>query len=1194
MSSIKKILLTLVVISAVIIIPLYVIFTTFNNDDYRRAIIWSAHHFTDYELEINGAFSIDISMEPVIRAKQINIRALDKSIEVYIETIDLQIALKPLLSDTLNIKYLNISDVDINSFELEEESSQTDYSKSFTLLPILEIAEFRNIQYTYERSDTQIPVDIFLEKLQLKEVYPDGSRILEGAGRIGIDEFVLNGETGSLVELFEPTQPFPFMLNWELPGGTIRVEGTIGNPWTGQEVNLALSSNIHDVDYLLNRFYPDVPDLGHLNISGKLTGDYPTFTLESIQLSLLRDETVSINVAGRIEDFTTLAGLDLQYEITLNDSAIINRYLPEGSPHIQQLITNGRIQSNENEILIKEAKLQLANNEGLVIHVEGYTDLLDSLIGLPLDNTQITATITSPKTYALSPLLIEKIPELGSVAGQVILNIKDKIAVLGIKDFHTVNDGPLSVKVDGNLVFTKIFTDESTNEFSLDFYTTAQSTALISKLIKYEIPDIGPIDARFRLHGNNDQFTLENIKLLAGDSDTVKIKLEGHIDKFQSVKEFGSTDMQVSIHANNLASLSSYTKITLPEAGPVQSNFTIRGNSKALAIPEISLLVGDENNFRISAKGEIRQISLSPELEVAGVNIPLELHAQSSKQIFGLIDEALPELGPLYIKAVLIDHESNPRLQNIVLQVGDRQQAILQASGQLDYFLDTNIINLESLFETDISLLLSRITEQEVPDLGKITGKMKLDNSDGTLGFEILEVSGSKVGVYTLNARGVYDDIKHHRELEFDMQFHTEDLDHFDGLFGQDFPLTGPIGFKGHLSGSDEKASFAGDIDFMEGVFTVDLDVFLTGERPNITGKIFTPEIRMEKFINFYGQQTEESIKIKDEINPSDKTITKPSTNVFEQRKQVSEKQKTETTPLTPLFNKEPIDFDPLKLLDLDLQIIIDEVTGAESRIDKIDTRIKLDDGELRIHPANVYFEGGSVKVDANVVAGKPAHMSFKLEAEDVDLEQLTSRFQEEKTLDGDLHLNIDLTSTGNSLYEIVSNLNGKTGWVIENGKIYTNALDILHLDALRWFLGGVLKNQEREITCAISHYTIEDGLMTSDIFYFGTTTDEFRAEGTIHLPDEELDLVLQARQKKLLRRGRKSYEIGGTIRQPQVKGIPFIKAVFGIGKIFFAPVILLPGAAVGELWSKVDEGKGGTCVEHKEASEKRRKVSPD
>jgi len=117
---------------------------------------------------------------------------------------------------------------------------------------------------------------------------------------------------------------------------------------------------------------------------------------------------------------------------------------------------------------------------------------------------------------------------------------------------------------------------------------------------------------------------------------------------------------------------------------------------------------------------------------------------------------------------------------------------------------------------------------------------------------------------------------------------------------------------------------------------------------------------------------------------------------------------------------------------------------------------------------------------------------------------------------------------------------------------------------------------------------------MTSDIFYFGTTTDEFRAAGTIHLPDEELDLVLQARQKKLLRRGRKSYEIGGTIRQPQVKGIPFIKAVFSIGKIFFAPVILLPGAAAGELWSMVDEDKGGTCVEHKEAAEKRIKVSSD
>ena len=1197
MITIKKILLTTVIISAVIIIPLYLIITTFDDDDYRKAIIWSALHFTDYELEINGAFSIDVSMDPVISAKQINIRSLNRSLEVYIETIDLQFALEPLFSDTLNIKYLNISDVDINSYEIEEESPQTDNEEPFALLPILELAEFRNINYTHERSGTLPPIDIFLEELQLKEAYPDGSRILEGAGRIGTDEFVLNGEMGSLVEMFEPTKPFPFMLNWKLSGGTIRVGGTINQPWTGQAVNLAISSEIHDVNYLLSRFYPDVPDLGHLSFSGNLMGDYPAFTLESIQLSLSRDEAVNINATGRIEDITTIAGLDIQYEITLNDSAIINRYLPEGSPHIQQFITNGRIQSNENEILIKEAKLQLANNEGLVIHAEGYTDLLDSLNELLPDNTKITATITSPTTYALSPLLIEKIPELGPVAGQVDLNIKDKIAVFDIKDFHTVNNKPLSVKVDGSLVFKEIFTGETINEFNLDFYTSAQSTALISGLMEYEIPDIGPIDARFRLHGNNDQFTLENIKLLAGDSDMVKIKLEGHIDKIQSITEFGRTDMQVSIHANKLANLSSISKKNLPDAGPVQGNLSIKGNSQTLAIPEISLLVGDENSFRLSGEGEVQQIRLSPTLEVTGVNIPLELHARSSKQLSGLFGEALPELGPLYSKAVLIDQEGNPRLKDIVLRIGDTQQPVLQASGQLDYFLNTDNINLESLFETDISLLLSRITELEVPDLGKITGKMKLDDSDGTLGFEILEVSGGKIGIYSLNANGIYDDIKHHNELAFDMQLHTEDLDHFDGLFGQDFPLTGPIDFKGHLSGSDEEANFHGDIKFLDGTFTVDLDGFLTGERPKITGKIFSPEIRIEKFINFYNQQPAQSTSVKNETDFADKAITKSSgtsTNLIEQHRQISDDQKTETETLAPLFSKEPINFDRLKLLDLDLQIIIDEVTGAESRIDKIDTRIKIDNGELRIHPADVYFENGSVHLDTNVVAGNPTQISFKLKADDVNLGLLTSRFQEGKTIDGDLHLNIDLTSVGNSQYEFISNLNGKTGWAVENGNIYTNALDILHLDMLGWFFGGVLENQEREITCAISHYTITDGLMTSDIFYFGTTTDEFRATGTIYLPDEELNLVLQARQKKLLRRGRKSYEIGGTIRQPQVKGIPFIKAIFGIGKIFFAPVILLPGAAVGELWSMVDEGKGGICVETKEAAEAKNKLPSD
>jgi hypothetical protein len=1014
----------------------------------------------------------------------------------------------------------------------------------------------------------------------------------------------------------------------------------------------------------LSRFYPDMPDLGRLDISGKLRGDYPAFALESLQLSLLRDEAVKISASGRVEDITSMTGLDVQYEIALNDSDIIHRYLPEGSPRIQQFASKGRIQSNKNEFLIKEAKLQMANDEGLVIHAEGYTDLIDLSKQLPLDSTDISATITSPTTHGLGSFLTEKIPELGpvtlrmhltaleghlaadelqvdfgtddalkgNIAGEIgrinfdaqnplsgaVLNITldagntasveeifgwalpelgplsatmhleigDKAAILDVKDIHTINDERLSVKTNGRLEFPEIFSDGSVSEWNLDFEITGQSTALLSGLMEYELADFGPVDTRFRLEGKNGRLTIANIKLLAGRADKVKVELEGHIDEFRSRTEFGDTDMRGSIQAANLASLSSIAKKDLPVAGPLRGKFAIKGNSRALAVPEFSIFVGDEDSFRISGEGKVQRVRLSPDPEISGVHIPLVLNAPSTEQLSGLFGNTLPDVGPLSTTAVLVDHQGNLRLQDIVLQIGTTQQPVLQASGQLDYFLDTDSISLESVFETDISLLLSRITEREVPELGKVTGKMTLDDSDGTLGFEILEISGSKVGIYSLNAKGIYDDLKGHTDVTFDMQLHAEDLDHFDGLFGQDFPITGPIDFEGHLSRHDDKANFDGDIKFLDGIFTVELNGLFTKERPKISGTIFTPELRIEKVISFYNRQPDGSGSGRDETTPeSDET----SISLNEQGGKVSDGQKTEIKPLSPLFSDEPIDFDLLKLLDLDLQITIDEVTGAESRIDKIDARIKLDDGELRIHPADIFFEGGSVKVDASVIAGKPAQVSLKLKAEDVDLEQWTSRFQDKKTIDGDLHANFDLTSKGNSQREIVSNLNGGAGWAVENGKIYTDALDVLHLDIFGWFLGGVLKNEEREITCAISHYTIKDGLMTSDIFYFGTTTGEFRARGTINLPNEELDLVLEARQKRLLRRSRKTYEIGGTIRQPKVKGVPFIQTIASVGTIFFAPVLFVPGTAFGDLWSIVEEGQGGACAEAREKAKKRK-----
>ncbi len=1256
---IKKIFLTIICILLITLTPVLYIVITFGDDDYKKSLIWAVEHFTDYELIVDGDFSLDPSLEPILVASRLVMKSSNGDQEIRIGQVDIQIALMPLFSDILNIKHLNITDVDIDRFEIEQSVAGSYTTIPWGLLPVLELANFRNIRYRDERTAKLSAIDISLEKLQLKEAYPDGSRILEGAGRIGTDEFVLNGEMGSLAELFEPTQAFPFKFNWELPGGMIRVKGTIDDPWTGQGANLVLSSDLHDLDYLLSRFYSDVPDLGHLNISGTLTGDYPALTLGSLKLSLLRDETVTINASGHIGDITNLTGMDIEYEIALNDPAMINRYLPERAPHIQQLITNGRLHSNENEAPVLQAKLKMTNDQGLLIHAQGYTDVLDALAQLPVDNTQVAVSITSPTIDALAPFLIKKIPESGAVTGQIHLiasngklavdelniavgtdnslkvgiegeigminfdredpindvsldvavdsdniapimdllgfelpgsgsirarmhlDIKDKIAVVDIGDFYAQHDGQLSVKADGSIVFRDILADKIINECDLDVQIAAQSSAFISDHTEYAMPDIGAIDAQFKLQGNNDQLTLKNIKLIAGNEDTIKILLTGRIDEFQSVNKFGNTDIQGNMHINNFDGLSLTTKKLLSTFGPVNSNFSITGNSTGLTIPKLSLFVEDDKDIRIAGEGKIEKIQLFPTPEVSGINIPVELFTRSTEQFNTLVDENLPELGPLYSKAVLIDHKGNPRLENIVLQIGEKQQPIIQASGQLDYSLNNNNIYLDSLFETDISLFLSRISGQKAPDLGKITGRMKLDDSDGTLGFEILQVSGSKVGIYSLNANGSYDDIKQHRELMFDMQLHAEDMDHFDGLFGQDYPITGPIDLKGHVSDDGERVYFDGDIHFLEGIFSVDLDGLFTGGRPKITGKILTPELTVKKIMTFYQQEPEAATNIKDETNHRSNTTTNP----YEQRKQIADIQKSEAA---PLFGKQAINFDPLNWLDLDLQIVIDEVTGAGVHIDNIETRIKLDNGELRIHPASVYFEHGFVKLDATVNTANSTQVSVNLKAEDVNLEKLTSRFQENKTIDGDLHLNIDLTSTGNSLHELVSNLNGKSGWAIENGKIYTNALDMLHLNILTWFLGGVLTNQERDIICAISHYTITDGLMESDIFYFGTTTDEFFAKGTINLATEELDLVLQARQKKLLRRSKKNYDIVGTIRQPKVKGVPFIQSLATYGSAIFAPVLFLPGAAVGDLWSLVNEGHGGACAETREQAEKK------
>jgi hypothetical protein len=65
-------------------------FYLLDDDDYRQVLIWSADYFLDSQLEIEGAFSLNVDQIVELRAETIRLQANDGSYDLSIGKLDLQ------------------------------------------------------------------------------------------------------------------------------------------------------------------------------------------------------------------------------------------------------------------------------------------------------------------------------------------------------------------------------------------------------------------------------------------------------------------------------------------------------------------------------------------------------------------------------------------------------------------------------------------------------------------------------------------------------------------------------------------------------------------------------------------------------------------------------------------------------------------------------------------------------------------------------------------------------------------------------------------------------------------------------------------------------------------------------------------------------------------------------------------------
>ena len=258
--------------------------------------------------------------------------------------------------------------------------------------------------------------------------------------------------------------------------------------------------------------------------------------------------------------------------------------------------------------------------------------------------------------------------------------------------------------------------------------------------------------------------------------------------------------------------------------------------------------------------------------------------------------------------------------------------------------------------------------------------------------------------------------------------------------------------------------------------------------------------------------------------------------------------------------------------IDADVQFTGRKIVRKEELpIDKLVTRIQLQDGVLSLAPLKFGIAGGSLVANLTLNGkARPLMAQMKVSARHLKLKQLFPKAVSMQASLGEINGDAALTGSGNAIADLLASANGEIKTVINQGTISKLFLEQIGLNIGSIVLTQLFGDRQIQLRCAASDFAVDKGVMRTRTFVVDTQDATIYVNGNIDLADEQLDLKIYPESKGLrLISLRSPLYVAGPFKKPDVgvdKSVLAAKAGSAVALGVLAPVAaaLIPLINVG------------------------------
>lgn len=244
--------------------------------------------------------------------------------------------------------------------------------------------------------------------------------------------------------------------------------------------------------------------------------------------------------------------------------------------------------------------------------------------------------------------------------------------------------------------------------------------------------------------------------------------------------------------------------------------------------------------------------------------------------------------------------------------------------------------------------------------------------------------------------------------------------------------------------------------------------------------------------------------------------------------------------------------------MDADVTLTAGSIARPDALpIDNLSTRLRLDDGLLRLDPLKFDAAGGklagAIRLDGRQ---SPIAAALDLKARKMRLARLFPTVELNKASIGQISGEVELAGRGNSVAAMLGNADGKLALIVDGGTISRFMMEAVGLHLLEMLQLTLTGDETIGIRCGVADFAVKDGVMDTRTLILDTDVVRIDGRGTINLENERLDLEIVPKSKKLhVASLRTPIHVEGRFAKPEVGLDKGKLALRGLGALVLGAV---------------------------------------